>query len=234
MFKLDTFYQSKEWRSLLDVIKHDRLDDNGHVICSYCNKPIVRSYDIIGHHIEELTEDNVNDAEISLNPANVMLVHHKCHNYIHNKFGYSKREIYIVYGAPLSGKTSYVESIREPGDLIIDLDNIWQCVSGCERYIKPNNLKSCVFKVRDTLLDLVKYRNGKWNNVYIIGGYPLISERERLVRELSAKEIYIECDRDECIRRLNALDDTDQRKIQKDDWLIYIDRWFEQYTPPGQ
>lgn len=229
---LNDFYRSKKWRHLLDVIKNERLNSEGQVICSYCGKPITNAYDIIGHHIKELTEENYQDATISLNPANIMLVHHRCHNYIHNKLGYSKREIYLVYGAPLSGKSSYVESVHEPGDLIIDLDNIWQCVSGCERYIKPNRLKSIVFKIRDTLLESIKYRNGKWCNVYIIGGYPLISERERLCKELGAKEIYIECNKEECIKRLFALDDNDQRKVQKDDWLKYIEDWFDRYMPP--
>lgn len=234
MFKLETFYRTREWRSLLDIIKNERLNDDGQIICGYCGKPIVRAYDIIGHHKIELTDENVNDLNISLNKDNILLVHHKCHNIIHNKLGYSYREIYLVYGSPLSGKSTWVRDNMNDGDLVIDIDNIWQCVSGCDRYIKPNNLKAIVFKVRDTLLDSVKYRNGKWNNVYIIGGYPLISERERLCKELGAREIFIECDHDECIRRLNALDDSDQRKIFKDEWSKYIDTWFDRYRPPTE
>ena len=229
---LSSFYRSKKWRDLLDVIKNDRVNDEGYIICEYCGKPITKAYDIIGHHKVELDEENYNNAEIALNPENIMLVHHRCHNYIHNKLGYSNRQIYLVFGPPLSGKSTYVESVREPGDLIIDLDNIWQCISGLPRYEKPNRLKSVVFKIRDTLIESVKYRSGKWNNVYIIGGYPLISERERLIKELGAREVYIECDRDECVKRLYALDDLDHRKVFKSDWLTYIDDWFAKYTPP--
>ena len=81
MYSLYTFYRSKEWRRLLDILKNERLNDQGEIICSYCGKPIVRAYDIIGHHKHELTEENVNDFNISLNPDNVELVHHRCHNY---------------------------------------------------------------------------------------------------------------------------------------------------------
>lgn len=232
MFNLSTFYQSKQWRVLLTNVKDERLNDEGLTICEYCGKPIVRVYDCIGHHIEELTEDNVNNVDISLNPSNVMLVHHKCHNIIHNKLGYKYRGVWLVYGAPLSGKSSYVDSVKSEGDLIIDIDNIWECVSGCDRYIKPNRLKSVVFSIRDELLDAVKYRRGKWNNAYIIGGYPLQSERERLCKSLGAKEIYIECTLDECISRLVALSDEDMRRKQTRDWIKYIEDWYKLYIPP--
>ena len=228
MYTVFSFYRSDEWRSLLDALKLERLNDKGELICEYCGKPITRAYDCIGHHKEELTEENVNDFSISLNPELIALVHHRCHNYIHNKLGYAVREVYLVYGAPLSGKTSWVRENMAEGDLLIDIDDIWQCVSGCDRYVKPNRLKSIVFRVRDSLLDAVKYRFGKWNNAYIVGGYPLQSERERLCRELGAREIYIQCSRDECIERLRSCEDA-----RGDEWLKFIDDWFNKYTPPS-
>lgn len=169
---LTDFYRSNEWIKFRQVVIFDRLV-NGDVMCEYCGKPIVKAYDIILHHVTELTEDNYTDATIALNPTNIKIVHHKCHNAIHNKLSYSERQVYIVYGSPLSGKSSWVNEVAEVGDLIIDIDNIWQCVSGCDRYVKPNRLKSVVFNVRDNLLESVKYRRGKWLNAYVIGGYPL-------------------------------------------------------------
>ena len=132
-----------------------------------------------------------------------------------------------MYGSPLAGKTSYVLDAKSDGDLIIDIDDIWQCVSGCERYIKPNRLKSVVFAVRDTLLDCIKYRRGKWNNAYIVGGYPLAADRERLCKELGAEEIFVECSKEECIRRLETCDDRDKKE-----WNRFIEEWFDRFTRP--
>lgn len=160
MYDLSNFYQSKEWRRLMSTLKIERANEDGEIICDYCGKPITRAYDIIGHHKTELTDENCNDYNISLNPDNVALVHHRCHNYIHNKFGYKERQIFLIYGAPLSGKTSYVRESMNSGDLIIDMDNIWQCISGCDRYVKPNNLKSVAFKIRNELIECARYRNG--------------------------------------------------------------------------
>lgn len=227
MYTLYDFYRSKPWGLLLVTLKHERVGSSGQLICEYCGKPIVRKYDCIGHHKTELTEDNFTDAEISLNPDNIMLVHHKCHNIIHNKLAHGRRSVYIVYGSPMAGKTSYVNSVKAEGDLIIDMDSIWQCVSGADRYIKPQRLNAVVFGVRDYLLDCVKYRRGKWLNAYIIGGYPLISERERLAKDLSAELIFIDTDYDTCVNRLVECTDRDKKV-----WEQYISEWWEKYTPP--
>lgn len=224
MLELATFYRSKEWRKLITIVRAERLNEDGVNICEYCHKPIVKAYDCIGHHKIHLTEENVNDSSISLNPDNIQLVHHACHSKIHDRLGYTKREIFIVYGSPLAGKTSYVESVKMPGDLIVDMDSIWQCVSGCKRYVKPPRLNAVVFKLRDELLDIVKYRVGKWNNAYIIGGYPLEGERARLCAELGAREIYIESSRADVISRLEADKDRD-----KDEWIKYINNWWNQF-----
>ena len=83
---LYNFYRSKQWENLLQVLRNERIDAEGNIICAHCGKPIVRKYDCIGHHVIELTEENYTDANISLNPENIKLVHHRCHNLIHNKF----------------------------------------------------------------------------------------------------------------------------------------------------
>lgn len=224
---LYNFYRSDLWEDFLKVLKNDpkRMDSKGSIICAHCGKPIVKKYDCIGHHTIELTEENYTDHMISLNPDLVVLVHHKCHNIIHNKLFSGQRQVFIVYGSPLSGKYSWVADNMSEGDLIIDMDNIWQCVSGCERYVKPNRLKSVVFAVRDNLLESVKYRRGKWRNAYIIGGYPYANERERLADMLGAREVFIDTDKDICINRLLACEDRD-----KAEWERYINDWWLQYS----
>lgn len=223
---LSEFYKSREWESFRVGLMLERVDSLGNIICEYCGKPIVKAYDCIAHHITELTERNVYDALIALNPDNIALVHHRCHNLIHNKLGYSNRQVFIVYGSPLSGKSSWVSEVMAEGDLIIDLDSIWMCVSGCDRYVKPNRLKSVVFSVRDNLLESVKYRRGKWLNAYIIGGYPFEAERNRLVDSLGAREVFIDTPKDECIKRL--LECGDGRDVTE--WTNYINDWWLQYS----
>lgn len=218
------FYRSKEWEKFRQVVIGERMRPDGFVYDEVTGKPIVKAYDIILHHIEELTEENVNDYNVSLNPSNIQLVSHKTHNIIHNKLGHMGREVYLVYGAPFAGKREWVADNMVEGDLVCDIDDIWQCVSGCARYTKPNRLKAVVFKTRDLLIDNIKYRVGKWHAAYIVGGYALQSERERICKELGAREVFIDTSKEECIRRIEEHDG-----INKDEYKGYVEEWFERF-----
>lgn len=227
MYTLDNFYQSKQWIKFYSMLRLDRTDKQGNLICWHCGRPIVSKYDAIAHHTLFLTDANVNDFSVSLNPDLVQFVHHRCHNKIHNKFGYKRQEVFLVYGSPLSGKSTYVDTVSEPGDLIVDLDKIWEGITCGKKYKKPPVLNSVAFGVRDYLLESVRIRRGKWQNAYIIGGYPLISERERLCRQMGAREVYIDSTQEQCLLRLQTDSDRDF-----DEWSGYIKTWWERYTPP--
>lgn len=219
MYTLDNFYKSNEWENLLDILKIERVDSNGNLICEHCGLPIVKKYDCIGHHKTELTEANVNDVNIALNPDNIMLIHFKCHNKIHQRFDGFKQQVYLVYGSPCSGKTTWVNSVANEDDLILDIDNLWEAICLSDKYHKPNRLKANAFGIRDTLLDQIKTRTGMWRNAYVIGTYPLRSDRDRLCDLLKAKPIYIEATKEECISR-----------AINDEWKEYIDNWYEDYS----
>lgn len=230
MFTLFSFYRSDEWARLRKLIIDERTRDDGYIYDEVTNKPIVRKYDLTLHHKIELTDENVNDYNISLNPENIMVVSHRTHNQIHDRFdNHAVRKVYIIYGPPLAGKTTWVQMNKLDGDLVIDMDNIWQCITADERYHKPGRLNAVAFKVRDTLIDSVKYRLGKWRNCYLIGGYPLSSERERLAKELQAEEIFIDTTEEECLMRLK-----NDRERGSDTWEEFIREWFRRHdTPPG-
>ena len=227
MYTLDTFYKSKEWEAFRQVIIAERTRPDGYIYDEETGRPIIKPYDLILHHKEALTEENVNDATVAFNPANIEVVSFRTHNRIHDRLGMGRREAFIVYGPPLAGKSTWVREAMGEGDLVVDIDNIWQAVSGLPRYEKPARLRAVVFRIRDELLDAVAHRFGKWTKAYIIGGYPNTAERERLAQQMTATPLYIEATQDECLRRL---ENDDARN--KDEWREYIDEWFSRYTPP--
>lgn len=219
MVSLNTFYQSKEWIKLVTQLKLKRLSEHGELICEYCGKPITRKYDCIGHHKIELTGDNVDNFEISLNPENISLIHFKCHNKIHQRFEGFKQEVFLVYGSPCSGKSAWVREVANPDDLILDIDSIWECVSISDKYHKPARLKSNVFGLRDCILEQIKCRVGLWRNAYVIGGYPLRSDRDRLCNLLKAKPVFIDENKEVCLSR-----------AMTDEWKEFVENWFEDFT----
>ena len=134
MWTLADFYKSKDWQRLVTIIRMERTGPDGLIICEECGAPIVRKFDCIAHHCHTfLTEENVNDRMISLNPENIALVHARCHNRIHDKLGYIRKEIYLIYGPPLAGKRTYIRDVIQPGDLLVDMDAIWECITGGDR-----------------------------------------------------------------------------------------------------
>ena len=84
---LEEFYKSKQWEKFMATLKQERINGEGFIICAHCGEPIIKKYDCIGHHIEELTLENVNDYNVSLNPDNVELIHFRCHNKKQRRFG---------------------------------------------------------------------------------------------------------------------------------------------------
>lgn len=196
----------------------ERLNENGDIICEHCGKPIVNAYDCIRHHKIPLTEANVNDFTISLNEENIALVHHKCHNQIHNRFGAYTRHIYIVYGSPCAGKTTFVNSNALKDDLIVDIDRIFEAINNS----RSNRLYPNVMQLYRQLMDMIKVRNGKWVNAWIVRGFPLRMDRERLANELGAELIFIDTDKETCLARA---------ELRGDEYKKYVEDWFNKYQP---
>ena len=194
---LSTFYRSPEWVALRSALMLERVNESGDLLCEHCGKPIVYNYDCIALHKTPLTEANVNDYSVSLNPDNIMLVHHRCHNQIHNRFGSYTRHVYIVYGSPCAGKSTYVDGVALKDDLIIDIDRIYSAVNNA----RSNRLYDNVMQVYRGLVDMVRTRNGRWVNAFIVRTFPLKGERERLASSLGAELVYIDTPEEVCMER---------------------------------
>lgn len=224
---LSAFYTSKEWQDFRTVLIAERTKADGFVYDEITGKRIVKAYDIILHHKKELTLENVNDANITLNPENIQIVSFKTHNEIHNRFGKWTRHIYLVYGSPLAGKADYVRERAGIHDLIIDTDKIYACISNNPLYFKSGRLYDCKEAVEEALLACVKNRRGKWINAFIIGSIPYAFkiQRERFCSEYGAEEIYVECTQEEALTRLATVQDG--RDIAE--WSRYINTFFERH-----
>lgn len=225
---LPQFYNSEEWKICRSQIIHDRTNADGILLCEYSGKPLVKSYDIVAHHKIPLTVENVNDLTISLNPDNIMIVSQKAHNEIHARFGFTaQRKVYYVYGAPCAGKTTFVNNVKGNSDLVVDMDNVWECITGGKRYEKPKALNDVFFGIRKLLYEQVSFRVGKWERAFVIDGGALEGDRRRKVELLGAEEVFIDTDKQTCLERLE-MDDT-RTKEQKEQWREYIKQWFEDY-----
>lgn len=221
---IHAFYCRKEYLTLAQACK---VKSGG--ICARCGKAFDFK-ELRPHHIIELTLDNIDDVNITLNPDNIEVLCHDCHNATHKRFGnvIGDKHVYLVHGSPCAGKLSYVNTVATRDDIIVDLDKIHGAICICEMYDKPDATKSVAFNIRDYLLDEIRTagKRRKWQDAYIIGTYPDRIDREQFEREYMAQLIHIDTPKEECIRRANE----DILRVPMRDAVIgWIEKYWEKY-----
>lgn len=223
---LSQFYNSQLWREFRKGLIAERTNkDDGTLYCEHSGKPLLKNYDIVLHHKTPLTTQNVNDYSISLNPKNILIVSQESHNEIHARFGHmTQRKVFLVYGAPCSGKNTFVNKVKGNADIVVDIDLIWYALTGGTEYFKPKALNAIVFATRDCILETIKTRAGKWEKAYVIMGAARKGERERIIERLGAEGVLIDTNKETCLKRLAS-----DKKRNFDEWKVYIENWFNDY-----
>lgn len=239
---LPQFYNSKEWESCKAQVLHARIKSDGSIVCEHCGKPILKGFNpnernnrnaIVFHHKKALTLANVNDASVSLNPDNIAILHWACHNEVHERFGFGssnviEKKVYLITGASCSGKTTFVRDRASINDVILDIDDIWQMISGQPRYVKPNALKPIVFRIRDEMKSLIAKGAGTWRNAFIIESLPSPIDRNREADKYKAfnvEVITMDASEEECLNRLRL--NPDGRDVKT--YEGYIKEYFLRY-----
>lgn len=235
---LPSFYASDDWENCKAQVLRERLK-NGIVYCEHCGEVITKSFNpkernnaeaMVFHHKIFLTVSNVNNAAISINPKNIDILHWRCHNVVHKRFTgqntQPEKKVYLITGAPCSGKTTFARELMEDGDLIVDIDDIWQQLSGRPRYEKPNSLKPLVFATRKTQEEQVRMGAGTWRNAFVIRALPLAMDRKRTAEQLGAEIITIDTPQEECLERLRK--NPQGRNIAE--YEKYIKEYFMMYS----
>ena len=216
------FYNSKEWKDL-----RGQLIVAAKYTCQKCGKNLVLNPSrLVGHHKIKLDPQNILDVNISLNPQNIEIICKECHDEEHKRYRYSgSHNVYLVYGAPCAGKSTWVNQTAERGDLLLDMDAVFYAISGCPMYDHPKNLNKTAYAVRDTILEQIRMRAGAWHDAYVIGGYPRKLQRETLAGRLGAEVVYIETTPEEAKARAMT-----SRGALASEWCGYIDKWFKEFS----
>jgi len=76
------FYHSKQWEGVRRMVW-----DRAHGLCEWCaEKGEVVPANVV-HHVIPLSESNMNDVGITLNPENLVALCHDCHTLAHQRLG---------------------------------------------------------------------------------------------------------------------------------------------------
>lgn len=114
----------------------------------------------------------------------------------------------IVYGAPASGKSTYVKMHAEEGDVLIDLDIIQRSFQICGKSEGRKELLEFALYIRDYLYEMLEKQRIPVKTAWIIAGLPDRFERQELAKRLNAELVFIGVAKEECIKR--AMNDPDR------------------------
>ena len=232
-----SFYNGKTWRKTRESYYNSQFG-----ICERCGNP-----GKIVHHKQYITPDNINDPTITLSFDNLELLCKPCHDAEHEVGKYWREykqkpltpgytfdecgnlvpayDVSIVYGAPGSGKTTYVREHMTKGDMIVDLDILLQSITDQDMYEGNKDLMPYVFDMRDALYDGIEKRKASFNHCWIIAGLPSKAERKMLAERMKAKLIYIEATKEECTDRILS----DNKRSDKHLHLKYLNNYFKRF-----
>ena len=236
------FYSTKKWKVFREAYFRDKFG-----MCELCERPGEEV-----HHEIFLTAKNIDDPNITLNADNCILLCKKCHNIQHNKaynlhkekirkmettrrdlcFDESgnliqRKNVFIVYGAPCSGKTTYIREHKGEHDIVFDLDYVISALSlGTVKKAEDNDCVDFALKIRKYFYELIECRELFFENVWISAGLYDKHERDNLAIKLKAELIHIDTDIEECKRRAKLDEDREDKRKQ----YKIIDYYFDNLT----
>lgn len=230
------FYRSKEWKKCREAYYNSQSG-----ICELCGKP----GDEV-HHKTFITPANIHDSNITLNWDNLQLLCKSCHFAIHdmsyvlhrskknrnrgianglefNADGelVERKNVFIVWGSPASGKNKYVAEKKGKYDMVIDLDLIISALSGGNGEWSEDMFKYAL-DVRDCLYKLIAERKHYFDAAWIIATLPEKQKREDLCGLLRAELIHIDTPKAKCIEYARK----DELRPNKDLQYRNIDKYF--------
>ena len=138
--------------------------------------------------------------------------------------------VYLVCGAPASGKSTFVDQHKAPGDVVSDLDQIIANLTGHPLYY-PEHQETVRegIRVRNRQLESLANRPDDGHAIWMIVGAP--DPRDRMVWRnlLKPRIIYmLLCPLEVCIQRI---DSDPRRKEVRDHYKQAAAQWFEKYQP---
>ena len=110
--------------------------------------------------------------------------------------------VYLIYGSPCSGKSTYIKEHMKRGDLICDVDMLYGAISGQNPHDAELYTHEVARKLDSELKEIIRNRAGSWGNAYVVS---LANTQEKLQTEkerIKADEcIFIDTPYEVCMER---------------------------------
>ena len=127
--------------------------------------------------------------------------------------------IYLVYGSPCSGKTTYIKEHIKSGDIVCDVDRLYSAISFNEEHQTELYAQEVASMLYSDLLGIIRDRKGNWKNAYVVSLANTDEKVQKAKERINADEaIFIDTPYEVCMERAK------ERPFYFE-WLIQ--EWFE-------
>ena len=134
-----------------------------------------------------------------------------------------KQEVFIINGAPGSGKTTYVNEVKRPGDIVMDLDRLAAAIQGeSNEHPSYEYVMDVALAVREAMYRAIENREGKWNRAFVITSSADNNLVEDLAVRLDGEVIRMQTSKSECIERIKA----DETREYPERDIGLVESWF--------
>lgn len=130
--------------------------------------------------------------------------------------------VYLIYGSPCSGKSTYIKEHIQRGDLVCDVDLIYGAITNSIPHDAELYTHEVACELDSVLKDIIRDRKGKWENAYVVSIANTEEKLQQAKGRIKADEcIFIDTPYEVCMERAK------ERPFYFQ-WLIQ--EWFETRT----
>lgn len=136
--------------------------------------------------------------------------------------------VYVVAGAPGSGKSAYIANHKGNNDIVIDLDNIIGKLANANPYqIDRTPYLIAAFWLRDRMINALRDNKEKYSAAWITGMFGYADDRRKLHDELNAKVYVMNTDWMSCQK--NILSDV-RRKGNESKYIKLAEGFWQKFS----
>lgn len=110
--------------------------------------------------------------------------------------------VYIVYGSPCSGKSTYIKEHMKNGDIVCDVDLIYEAIGNHNAHDADLHVHEVALKLKSAFMDIIRNREGGWSNAYVVS---IANTKEKLKADMERvnadKCIFIDTPYEVCMER---------------------------------
>lgn len=110
--------------------------------------------------------------------------------------------VYLIYGSPCSGKTTYIKNHKRNGDIVCDVDRLYSAISFNEEHQTELYAQEVASELYKEMLNIIRDRKGSWKNAFVVSLANTPQKVDEMKERINADEcIFIDTPFEVCMER---------------------------------